>query len=282
MYLCAKEGTAMPSIYTHHCFGKEVLKCLPEDLSEICKKYKNAFRFGVQGQDFVFLFLPFLKLKTNRLGYKMHRTPAKDIIRPLIPLLKETGINSEEYAYLIGFICHFMLDSECHGYVNQKAKEKGYNHLVMEMEFDRYLLNKNKKNAIHFPIYRLIPHDPNTIKALAHVYAQFGASERQIAEALKGMYFYKKLFTTGKTLQRAIIRLGMKITLHYKQLEGHMMDLIPKKSSAVTNQALSMLYQNAIEKTADIIKEFHIHFPDGKPLNERFSCDFKSNRIPDS
>ena len=45
-----------------------------------------------------------------------------------------------EYAYLLGFICHFALDSRCHGYINEMVKETGVSHLEIEEEFEKYLL----------------------------------------------------------------------------------------------------------------------------------------------
>lgn len=272
----------MPSIYTHECFGIQVAEHLPDELKDIVKKYPAPFHIGLQGPDFLFFYHPLLKLNVNRLGYRQHRTPAKDILLPLQPILAEKGKDSPEYAYMIGFICHFMLDSECHGYVNEKAKEKGFNHLVMEMEFDRYLIEGDGEKPLCYPLCELVPRDELTIRTVSNIYKSYGITEKQVREALNGMYFYKKLFTTGRTFKRALIRFLMKLTLHYRLLEGHMMDLKAKKSSQVTNKVLLSLYEEAIPKAVVIIQKFNESMFHNAILDERFSCDFRSNEIPGS
>ena len=43
-------------------------------------------------------------------------------------------------AYMLGFGCHYILDSTCHPYVNQVAKEGKISHTLLEKEFDRMLM----------------------------------------------------------------------------------------------------------------------------------------------
>lgn len=45
-------------------------------------------------------------------------------------------------AYLLGFGCHYMLDSACHPYVNRMAEEGVIPHIVLEKEFDRVLMEE--------------------------------------------------------------------------------------------------------------------------------------------
>lgn len=46
-------------------------------------------------------------------------------------------------AYIYGFICHFALDRECHGYIDEKIASSGVSHAEIEAEFDRALLVKD-------------------------------------------------------------------------------------------------------------------------------------------
>lgn len=48
-------------------------------------------------------------------------------------------------AYLYGYLCHFMLDSECHPYIDLYMEEKDLGHLEIETDFDRYLMEKDGK-----------------------------------------------------------------------------------------------------------------------------------------
>lgn len=268
----------MPSIYTHDRFGDRVFRALPEEIREHLKPHMTQFRIGLQGPDFLFFYHPLIKRMPNKLGHRQHKTPAKDFFEPLLPLLRKLGYDSPEYAYVVGFICHFMLDSESHEYVNKKAKEKGFNHLVMEIEFDRYLMKKDGLNPLKFAIWDYVPRDSKTIQTISNIYRNFGLKTKHVATSLKGMYFYKKLFTTGKSLRRFFIRLGMKLTLCYRELEGHMMNLIPQNSSKFTNPKLMSCFDGAIQKTIEIITEFHYGLMEEAPLSKRFDCDFRSNQ----
>lgn len=272
----------MPSIYTHDRFGEQVFQKLPDEIKKHIKPNMTQFRIGLQGPDFLFFYHPLVKQKPNKLGHTQHKTPAKEFFEPLLPMLRKLGYDSAEYAYALGFICHFMLDSESHGYVNQKAKESGFNHLVMEIEFDRYLMQKDGRNPLTFPIWNYVPRDKKTVKTITHIYKRLGIRTKHVAASLKGMHFYKKLFTTGKSLKRLLIRIGMKLTTCYRELEGHMMNLVPQNSSKITNPKLMNCYEGAIPKTVDIIREFHDGLLKNAPLNPRFSCDFRSNEMTEN
>lgn len=49
------------------------------------------------------------------------------------------------FAYIYGFLCHFALDRECHGYISAKIRQSGIRHAEIEVEFDRYLLVHDKR-----------------------------------------------------------------------------------------------------------------------------------------
>ena len=51
-------------------------------------------------------------------------------------------------AYLLGFGCHYILDSTCHPYVNQVAEEGKISHTLLEKEFDRMLMYETGKESI--------------------------------------------------------------------------------------------------------------------------------------
>lgn len=267
----------MPSIYAHNSFGKEVYKQLPKDLKKIIQKYPYAFQAGLQGPDFLFFYRPFVKCSANKLGHSQHNQPFYDFLSEIRPALKKKGKDSGEYAYMIGFICHFMLDSECHTYVNKQSQVPGYNHLVMEIEFDRNLMKKDGKNPFLYPIWKHINWDRETLSAIHGIYSNFDISKRTIRKSLKSMSFCKWFFTTGRSIRRVFIRMGMAISLHYRQLEGQMMDLVPKLTASKTNPILSKIYQSTIKKCAEIISDFDSSILTTEPLNERFRCTFKSN-----
>ena len=60
-------------------------------------------------------------------------------------------------AYLYGFLCHFILDSECHPYISCYMEEHGLGHLEIETDFERYLLEKSGHDPLcYVPTHHLI------------------------------------------------------------------------------------------------------------------------------
>lgn len=269
----------MPSLYAHHSFGKEVYQKLPKELKQVVRKYPKAFNAGLQGPDFLFFYRPFIKCKPNILGHAQHGQPFQDFLEKVRPTIQKKGKNCGEYAYLLGFICHFMLDSESHTFVNKKAEEPGYNHLVMEIEFDRHLMKKDGKNPILYPAWKHVCWDKEVLNAIHGVYNSFDISKKEIEKSLRSMSFIKWFLTTGRTFRRLFIRSVMFISGKYHKLEGYMMDLIPKHSSRQTNYVLEKIYTKTIDMCLDMIKNFDEVILTDKPFHERFGTTFKSNTL---
>lgn len=269
----------MPCIYTHNSFGQKAAALLPEELQSIVKKYPNEFRIGLQGPDFLFFYHPLLKLRTNRIGYWQHGQTMAAYLESLLPYLRKKGTDNGTYAYLLGYICHFVLDSECHSYVIPQSEKPGYNHLVIENEFDRFLLRRDGFLPVTYPIWKVIPCGEKIIKSIYHAYRPLGLSQKKIRRALRGMRFYKRILTSGCTIKRFLIRLLMKLSLHYAELEGHMMTLRPKKYAEETNQQLQERFDKALPLAKELLCDFHLSVTTGKPLHDRFSCTFKNNEL---
>ncbi len=269
----------MPCIYAHDSFGKKVTKRLPEEIQLIIKKYPNEFQIGLQGPDFLFFYHPLMRLRTNRIGYWQHSHTMSSFIHDVLPTLKKTGTDNGAYSYFLGFICHFVLDSECHSYVIPTSERPGYSHLTIENEFDRYLMDKEGHPPIPYPIWRKITWDEKVVDAIYQIYHPFHLSKKKINDSLKGMRFYKRLFATNRSIRRFFIRMAMRISLRYKELEGHMLTIRPKKYAKETNAALQGIFDKSIPLADSLIRDFHLSVTEDKPMNKRFNTTFKNNTI---
>lgn len=268
----------MPCIYAHDSFGRKVADVLPEELQHIIMNHEKEFRIGLQGPDFLFFYHPLLKLRTNQIGYWQHRHAVADFLSAILPSLRKTNThNNGTYAYLLGFICHFILDSECHSFVIPISEKPGFNHLAIENEFDRHLLKKDGYTPITYPIWRKIPTTRTVINAIHHAYRPLRLTKKHIRKALRSMRFYKWILTCGCSLKRVLVRGAMKLSMHYEKLEGHMMALRPKKYAAKTNQSLQYLFDNAIPLAKEVLEDFHQSVVSGKELHPRFYTTFKNN-----
>lgn len=268
----------MPCIYAHVSFGSKVSETLSEELKHIIKNHEKEFQIGLQGPDFLFFYHPLLKLRTNQMGYWQHGQTMAAFLSALLPSLRKSSTtDTGTYAYLLGYICHFVLDSECHGFVIPASEKPGLNHLAIENEFDRHLLKKDGYKPITYPIWRNIPTSKAVINAIYHAYRPLHLSKKHIRKSLRSMRFYKWLLTCGCSVKRAMVRGAMKLSLHYQELEGHMMNLHPKKYAAKTNQSLQYLYDNAIPLAKELLEDFHLSVTTLKELHPRFYTTFKNN-----
>lgn len=59
---------------------------------------------------------------------------------------KKSNNKEESLSYILGFLCHFMLDSECYPYINKVTQENNLSHTEIESEFDKLLINEGCKN----------------------------------------------------------------------------------------------------------------------------------------
>ena len=132
--------------------------------------------------------------------------------------MKKAGRDSPEYAYLMGFLCHFVLDSECHPYVGEMIGKTGVQHMEIEEEFEKFLLRMDRRNPFTYPIAKLVPTDKVTAKAIAKFYQPM--DRRTVRGALRWLKFVKKLFTQEKPWKQKGINEIMKAVGKYEQYRG--------------------------------------------------------------
>ena len=142
----------MPSVYAHYSFGSKVLDILPRETQKLINRHKNLYQIGLQGPDILFYYKPFGKNQINGYGGDMHDRPAADFFRAAAQRLfeAESSQAAAMQAYLLGFVCHFALDSICHGYVEKKIAASGVSHIQIEAEFDRFLLQQDGHDPLRY------------------------------------------------------------------------------------------------------------------------------------
>lgn len=131
----------MPALATHYFFGQEVLKRLPQEIHAFICSNKSAFDLGLQGPDILFYYKPFKPNEITKLGSYIHWQNAEKIINSAILAIKETK-DDLALSYLLGFACHFILDSSLHSDISRIAP-KIKDHFLLEAEMDRQIISKN-------------------------------------------------------------------------------------------------------------------------------------------
>lgn len=97
----------------------------------------------------------------------MHAVSAYPFFLRALEIVRRKGRETKEYAYLLGFLCHYILDSESHSYVDEMIRKTGVEHVEIEEEFEKKLLRIDNKDPLAYPIAKLVPTDWNTVEAIA-------------------------------------------------------------------------------------------------------------------
>ena len=139
-------------------------------MAEVIRKYDAPFQIGLQGPDIFFFFGAHTDNPVVRFGEHLHNVSAAPFFTNALGVIRQKGRMSREYAYLCGFVCHFILDSECHPYVEEMIRETGVQHLEIEEEFEKLLLKEDGKDPIGFPVATLVPTDLATAQAIQPFY----------------------------------------------------------------------------------------------------------------
>lgn len=273
----------MPSVYAHERFGWQVLRLLPDSIKAVAKKHRRQFGIGLQGPDFFFFYRAWKSNPVAEEGLRIHRTPAAELFSGFREILREREPDSMEVACAIGTICHFMLDSTCHGYVDAQIRETGESHNTIETEFERFLMEKDGLEPLRFPIWKFIPADEDTAGCLACLYGRTASGdtgagsidEKIIRTCLKDMRLIKRRLSASTPLGQKLLRKAMALTGHFDEIQGHLMALTPNPHCEKSNRRLLELSDSAVEETAALITEYYENIRTDAPLNARFDKDFE-------
>ena len=113
----------MPATITHAFFAKDVYDILPMEI----RKELDSDRCKMFGQSTdslmfynLFSILPGKKIRKMQPYFHMNHT--QDFFINLLHYIKENQLNDiDTYSFLVGFICHYVLDSTVHPYVVYKT-----------------------------------------------------------------------------------------------------------------------------------------------------------------
>ena len=223
----------MPAAYAHMVFGKEVTELLPIDAQESISRYPELFGIGLQGPDILFYYHPSETQAYVLYGHNNHRRPASEFFR--IAQKELDSMDEFEGAkgrvYLMGFLCHFILDSGCHPLIRKNTIPGQFSHREIERELDRFLMEKdNLHPKWFFPWTRTVPMAEKEGATISRFYPE--ADSAVIARGIRNM----RLYETSTTWFR--MRKKKNLNLLSIQLETQMKAQVEK-----ADLALGLLYE---------------------------------------
>ncbi|WP_296880280.1 zinc dependent phospholipase C family protein [Thomasclavelia sp.] len=262
----------MPASYSHYRLGNIVLNQLDGPLKQILIDYLDFYNIGLHGPDILFYNRPYLHSRVNRLGSSMHKEIAREFFEPALKKLKQTQ-SKAQLAYLCGFVCHFILDSNCHSQVDLIMANTKRTHFEIETELDRYFMIKDGLDPLRTHLTNHV-HINDDIVTNIEIYFN-RASKKDIYKSLTGFKFYDRLLVAPQIYKRALIYLVLKITFTFKRFQGFVVNYKQNKTIEPYLTILENLFNQSIEESIKAINEFVLALKNDLPLSSRFDQNFK-------
>ncbi len=261
----------MPTTYAHYTYGQEVLKLLHGDIKKSIDKNIDLFNIGLHGPDILFYYKPLKSNPISKIGHNLHSLTADAFFENAKNVINNCSDNEAACAYISGFICHYMLDTQCHPYIGQK-ESNNLSHGTIETEFDGFFIIKNNLNPISFKPTSHIHTNLKNAEVISCFFAE--VSKENILKALKSMKFYLNLLISPGQIKRFLIVKGLKISGNYDSMIGLIMNYEPIEECKEINTALYELYNEGIKQTAVLIQDYFKNIKSNERLNERFNRNF--------
>lgn len=262
----------MPAFYAHHRFGERVLPLLGAETKATVLKYRNAFNIGLQGPDIFFFYRPYKKNSINQYGESLHSASAYSFFTHAADIIRQRGCDSGEYAYLLGFLCHFILDSECHPYVDEMIEKTGVQHMEIEEEFEKLLLREDGHDALAFPLAGLVPEAKGVSR---YIYPFYTVNIEDIEQSLKDLKSVKRLFTAPGALKQGVINTAMKLTGNYTKYKGQMNQRKDNPACIPSNKGLSERFDSAVPLAVKMAESLENSIKSCCALDKRFDRTFE-------
>ena len=153
----------MPATVTHAFFAKDVYDILPSEIQD-CLDVDRSKMFG-QSVDSLMFYNLFSFARGKRIRHfqsYFHTHHTQEFFINLLRYMKETpDLDKDTYSFLLGFICHYALDSTLHPYIiyrtgifdKKNPSTYKYNnvHAFMESFLDNdMIMRRMKTNPYHF------------------------------------------------------------------------------------------------------------------------------------
>lgn len=273
----------MPACLTHFYFAKNVLEELPdrENINEC------AYFWGAQGPDFLFChrYFPFMKGKSlNEYGHKLHQTKPSETLGAMREFLKKHD-DPAYRSYVLGFLCHYSLDSTAHPYINSfadiLARERPHEttstmHGEIEAALDAIVLRYETgmlPSEVH--LKAMFPKNEAVERRIAKLYREvlftvYGTDvpEEELVRAMNDAHFVFACVTDRTGLKRKLFDALEKGKPHY--VTSHIVPLTEtdgidyanvqheswKCGESVSNQSFFELYGEALGVAGKLARGF--------------------------
>ena len=262
----------MPSTYAHYRMGQEVLEQVSDPARSIIMKHKQLYDIGLHGPDILFYYHPLGTNPVNAIGYGLHERSGKYFFGKAAEIIEKAPDKEAALAYIYGFICHFALDSTCHGYIDEKIAQSGVSHTEIEVEFDRSLMIEDGKDPVRQDLTKHIVPSMENAEVIAHFFP--GTEPKQVKKALKGMIRNNKLLLAPSGLKRKMIYAILRLSGNYKEMHGLLVNFKANPACKDSTEKLHQMYAVAENRAVMLIDEYGKYMTKEVALNALYNYTF--------
>lgn len=263
----------MPTTYAHDLFGQKVYRQMPDEVKKVIRENGELYRIGLHGPDIFFYYFIF-KNHVSNVGYRMHKEKAGAFFTQGMCQVRESG-DGALLAYLLGFGCHYLLDSVCHPFVNEMHDKGRISHALLEIEFDRFLMEENGRNPYAYHPSDCIQATKKNAQELHKVFPL--VKTRNILLSLKLMKLMtNQLVCDDGGARRA--RLSRISSLGGRKAQSalidHYMMAQPAGGSREVVEELNVLFKRAVEHAPAELLELYQLSREERPLSARWNLTY--------
>ncbi len=265
----------MPAAFAHDLYGRRVYRKLRPEIRAFIKKERDCFYLGLHGPDILFFYYPLGENAVVREGYRLHDEAARKFFLESIEKIKKTDSPVErnaKKAYLLGFACHFALDSSLHGYINRKDKYTSYSHAEIETELDRRLMIREGMRPLWTDRTSHIRNTGTVCRSAGDI---LGVSERVISRAIDTIRLVNRLFVNSPEMVKGMICLFLKIRGKYGAIHGMLMRREPVRGCREMTDYLELEFFEAVPLGAELVTAVWDAESRGIPLPIRFCRNYQ-------
>lgn len=258
----------MPTTYTHDLFGKKIYQKLPEDMRKIIRENGDLYRIGLHGPDILFYLLP--ARHVTKTGVEMHKKAARPFFEKGMKIVRDTK-DEALLAYLLGFGCHYLLDSKCHPLVNRMAEDGVISHTLSEKELDRTLMLETGKNPLsYYPSDCIVP-KRSYGEVIHEAIPEISANKIYWSLHMMKVITNAMVYDNKGRRKKALAFLGGIVYKGgTKEALEHFMEKEPVKGSREPVLELKKLFEEAILDSPQYLEELYALSKEERTLSGRF------------
>ena len=181
----------MASLVTHYFFAQRIRPTLPEKAREIIAAYPDHYALGAQGPD---IFFYYLTSKKHKVGGQIHAKPFADYLERNREWIEKGPTLSPTWSYFFGFLTHFSLDMTVHPYIDSVEEKISIDHVTLERDFDRVILEEEGYGPRAFLCRDLLPSPADVAASVSPLYESYGIDVHDVHRAVASFRMGQQFF----------------------------------------------------------------------------------------